>query len=254
MLVPVAVYWGRAPQREHVSWFRLLFSEDWALASSLRRALAVLLQRPQHGGGVRSTGVSLRSLVAEGTADNQAARRMIRHLNGQLVASRTAYVGPGPFAPPHADDRSAARPRRCARWWRRKPVDKKHPAAPGAAAGHAKCSTRSPPTTRTSSCASWSACCAGCWTRIYDGVDVAHAETIAAVAAGNELVYVPCHRSTMDDLLMPYAIYSHGFAVPHIAAGINLNLPVVGPHAAQGRRLLHAPQLPWQRRCTRPCS
>jgi glycerol-3-phosphate O-acyltransferase len=65
-------------------------------------------------------------------------------------------------------------------------------------------------------------------TRIYDGVFVAHADTITGIAAGNELVYVPCHRSTMDDLLMPYAIYSHGFAVPHIAAGINLNLPVVG--------------------------
>jgi glycerol-3-phosphate O-acyltransferase len=33
----------------------------------------------------------------------------------------------------------------------------------------------------------------------------------------------------MDDVLMPYAIYSHGYAVPHIAAGINLNLPVIGP-------------------------
>jgi glycerol-3-phosphate O-acyltransferase len=72
------------------------------------------------------------------------------------------------------------------------------------------------------------------WTRLYDGVFVAHPETIAAVAAGNELIYVPCHRSTMDDLLMPYAIYSNGFAVPHIAAGLNLNLPVVGPLLRKG--------------------
>ena len=72
------------------------------------------------------------------------------------------------------------------------------------------------------------------WTRIYDGVFVAHPETIAGVAAGNELIYVPCHRSTMDDLLMPYAIYTNGFAVPHIAAGINLNLPVVGPMLRKG--------------------
>ncbi len=77
LLVPAAVYWGRAPQREHISWFRLLFSEDWALASNLRRALAVLLNG-------RNTvvefgaGVSLRSLVTEGTPDNQAARRMAR--------------------------------------------------------------------------------------------------------------------------------------------------------------------------------
>jgi glycerol-3-phosphate O-acyltransferase len=93
LLVPVAVFWGRAPQREYISWFRLLFSEDWALASNLRRALAVLFNG-------RNTvvefgaGVSLRSLVTEGTPDNQAARRLARHLNGLLVASRTAYVGP----------------------------------------------------------------------------------------------------------------------------------------------------------------
>jgi glycerol-3-phosphate O-acyltransferase len=70
--------------------------------------------------------------------------------------------------------------------------------------------------------------------RMYDRVIVAHADTLASVAAGNELIYVPCHRSTMDDALMPYAIYSHGQAVPHIAAGINLNLPLLGPVLRKG--------------------
>src|SRR5690606_15774662 len=72
------------------------------------------------------------------------------------------------------------------------------------------------------------------WTRIYDGVYVANVDALAGIATGSELVYVPCHRSTMDDLLMPYAIYTHGFAVPHIAAGINLNLPVVGSMMRKG--------------------
>src|SRR5579883_410957 len=40
-LVPVAVYWGRAPQRE-ASWFRLLLVEDWALTSRLRKFFQVL--------------------------------------------------------------------------------------------------------------------------------------------------------------------------------------------------------------------
>src|SRR5438552_3301378 len=35
-LVPAAVYWGRAPQRE-ASWFRLLLVEDWVLTSRLRK-------------------------------------------------------------------------------------------------------------------------------------------------------------------------------------------------------------------------
>ena len=92
------------------------------------------------------------------------------------------------------------------------------------------------------------------WTRIYDGVFVAHPETIAGVAAGNELIYVPCHRSTMDDLLMPYAIYTNGFAVPHIAAGLNLNLPVVGPLLRKGGTFFMRRSFRGSPPCTRPCS
>ena len=63
---------------------------------------------------------------------------------------------------------------------------------------------------------------------------VRHAATLSEVAAGNEVVYVPCHRSHMDYMLLSYVIYRQGFAIPHIAAGINLNLPVVGRFLRKG--------------------
>ncbi len=66
------------------------------------------------------------------------------------------------------------------------------------------------------------------WNRLYDGVEFQHVETLQQVAEGNEIVYVPCHRSHMDYLLLSYAIYQRGYAIPHIAAGLNLNLPIVG--------------------------
>ena len=66
------------------------------------------------------------------------------------------------------------------------------------------------------------------WNRVYDGVKLNHAATLKEVSEGNEVVYVPCHRSHMDYLLMSYIIYHQGYALPHIAAGINLNIPVVG--------------------------
>jgi glycerol-3-phosphate O-acyltransferase len=66
------------------------------------------------------------------------------------------------------------------------------------------------------------------WNRLYDGVAVGHLETLERVAQGNEIIYVPCHRSHMDYLLLSYVIYVNGYPVPHIAAGINLNLPIVG--------------------------
>ena len=231
LLVPVAVYWGRAPRREYVSWFRLLFSEDWAVSGGIGRALAVLL----NGRNIVvefGPGVSLRTLANGGRSDNQAARRVARHLTGQLDASRTAYVGPDlshrrtlmtevlrgravrAIAAQEARDRKI--PRRQALLEARGMFEE-------VAADYSHVFVRM-----------MERVLKRLWTRIYDGVHVSHIDSLSGIAAGSELVYVPCHRSTMDDLLMPYAIYTHGFAVPHIAAGINLDLPVIGRMMRKG--------------------
>jgi glycerol-3-phosphate O-acyltransferase len=72
------------------------------------------------------------------------------------------------------------------------------------------------------------------WTRIYDGVEVAHINRLHEVAKDKEVVYVPCHRSHFDYLLLGYILYEQGLHTPHIAAGINLNIPVVGPILRRG--------------------
>jgi glycerol-3-phosphate O-acyltransferase len=72
------------------------------------------------------------------------------------------------------------------------------------------------------------------WNRLYDGVEVLHAERLESASQGAQVVYVPCHRSHMDYLLLSYVIYTRGFAVPHVAGGINLNLPVVGRFLRKG--------------------
>jgi glycerol-3-phosphate O-acyltransferase len=230
-LVPVAVYWGRTPQREHVSWLRLLFSEDWALVGNLRRALTVML----NGRNTLvefGTGVSLRSLVGAETPDNQAARRVARQLNAQLVASRAAYVGPdlshrrtlmAEVLRARSVRALVAQEVAGGKITRRQGLLNAKAMFDEIAADYSNIFVRL-----------MERVLKRLWTRIYDGVSVAHAETIASVAPGHELVYVPCHRSTMDDLLMPYAIYTHGAAVPHIAAGINLDLPVVGTLMRKG--------------------
>lgn len=66
------------------------------------------------------------------------------------------------------------------------------------------------------------------WTRLYDGIEVSHVDTVTNIAPEHEIIYVPCHRSHIDYLLMSYIIYQQGLMVPHIAAGANLNLPIVG--------------------------
>jgi glycerol-3-phosphate O-acyltransferase len=229
-LVPVAVYWGRAPQREYVSWFRLLLSEDWALASNLRRLLSVIFNGRNT---VVEFGapVSMRSLLGEGSAPNPA-RRVVRQLTSLLAASRTAYVGPD-LSHRRTLLTEVLRSRQVRALVRQEARDKQLPVrevmqqARGMfeeiAADYSHVFVRFSERV-LKRVLGW----------IYDGVEVAHADTLTTIAAGNELVYVPCHRSTMDDLLVPYAVYSRGFAVPHIAAGINLNLPLIGPLLRKG--------------------
>lgn len=66
------------------------------------------------------------------------------------------------------------------------------------------------------------------WNKIYDGIRVNHLEPLQEAVRGHEVVYVPCHRSHIDYLLLSYLLFRNGLTPPHIAAGINLNMPVVG--------------------------
>ncbi len=67
------------------------------------------------------------------------------------------------------------------------------------------------------------------WNKIYNGIEVRHADKVRALAQnGHEIIYIPCHRSHMDYLLLTYVIYHEGLVTPHIAAGINLNFRPVG--------------------------
>src|SRR5688572_24135470 len=81
LLVPTAVYWGRAPQKEG-SWFRLLFAENWAITTRARKFFAVLV----NGRNVMvemGEPVSLRSMLDAEPAQIQA-RRVTRVLRGVL--------------------------------------------------------------------------------------------------------------------------------------------------------------------------
>ena len=154
--MPVAVYWGRAPQKE-ASWFRLLLVEDWALTSRLRKFLQVLFNG-------RATlieidePVSLRSLLGK-DADvvrcrGGGWRARLRALVPQ--AARGAHR-PRSLASPHDRDARSAYPRGARR---RGAGDAREedPAPQGHAARATQCARRSPPTTRMPSCASWSSC------------------------------------------------------------------------------------------------
>ena len=229
-LVPVAVYWSRAPQKER-SWFRLLFVEDWALTSRARRFMQVLF----NGRDVIiefDDPISLRSLLGEQIGVAVRGRRVARALRTLYAKHRAARIGPDlshrrtivtSVLKTRAVRAVVAQEMSEKKLTRRQGIQRAKRFAEEIAANYSHSFIRF-----------MESALSRLWNRLYDGVEFGHVDTLQQAAEGNEIVYVPCHRSHMDYLLLSYAIYVNGFAIPHIAAGINLNLPIVGRFLRQG--------------------
>ncbi|MBY4679003.1 1-acyl-sn-glycerol-3-phosphate acyltransferase [Marinobacterium arenosum] len=72
------------------------------------------------------------------------------------------------------------------------------------------------------------------WPRLYSRIHVCGIEPVQQRALNHQLVYLPCHRSHLDYVLLSWALHRHGLMLPHIAAGENLNLPIIGRILKQG--------------------
>ena len=234
-LVPVAVYWSRAPQKER-SWFRLLFVEDWALTSRARRFMQVLF----NGRDVIiefDDPISLRSLLGDRDAGQQIGvavrgRRVARALRALYAKHRAARIGPDlshrrtivtSVLKTRAVRAVVAQEMREKKLTRHQAILRAKRFAEEIAANYSHSFIRFMESSLSR-----------LWNRLYDGIEFGHVETLERTTEGNEIVYVPCHRSHMDYLLLSYVIYVNGFAIPHIAAGINLNLPIVGRFLRMG--------------------
>lgn len=68
------------------------------------------------------------------------------------------------------------------------------------------------------------------WSKLYSGISVSGDDPVRELSrSGHEIVYVPCHRSHTDYLLLTYVAYNAGLMPPHVASGINLNFWPLGP-------------------------
>jgi glycerol-3-phosphate O-acyltransferase len=68
------------------------------------------------------------------------------------------------------------------------------------------------------------------WKRIYHGQTIIGADVVRRLSEnGHEIIYIPCHRSHMDYVLLSFVIFHEGLPMPQIASGDNLNFFPVGP-------------------------
>ncbi|MEO6518538.1 MAG: glycerol-3-phosphate 1-O-acyltransferase PlsB [Pseudoxanthomonas sp.] len=229
-LIPVSIFVGRSPEKAS-GWFSVLFSENWAIVGRFRRLLAILLNGRDTI--VRfAAPVSVRDSIAEDLTPERIVRKLSRVLRTHFHRIRESIIGPDLSTRRLLVDQVlAAEPVReaIAAQARRdniKPEDawkKAHAYAWEVAADYSAPAVRSA-----------SFLLSHVWNRIFDGMLVHHLDKFKEAAPGHEVVYVPCHRSHMDYLVLSYLLYERGIVPPHIAAGINLNLPVVGTLLRKG--------------------
>lgn len=237
LLIPVSIFWGRAPEREEredsplrgIRWLRIWAAEGWGGRSRLRKLLSIILYRRAVVAKFDDP-ISLRDVVnlakVEGLDQQRILRRVARLLRTEFRTEREAAIGPDLSHRRTLIDSMLREPR--VRVAMLTEVD-------------AKKTTLEKVERRAESVAreiaadySYLVVRVGerllgrLWNHIYEGVTVRGTERLQALARDNTLVYVPCHRSHIDYLLLSYVIHRAGLTVPHVAAGANLNFPIVG--------------------------
>ncbi len=221
-IVPVAVFWGRSPGREGSVW-RQMLSEDWAVGGRVKRLVNMFISRRNifvHFGAP----LTLQDLIGSGPDPQRMVRRAGRLLRVRMRNQKVAVMGPD-----LSHQRTLIEQIVRSRAVRTLIEDAASPREARKLEKQARRSARSIasnlsfPTVRIlSRLLTWF------WNRIYNGVQIQGLQQVAHAAESCTLVYVPSHRSHVDYLLLSYLLYQNGLTIPHIAAGDNLNLPVVG--------------------------
>jgi glycerol-3-phosphate O-acyltransferase len=223
-IIPVSVFWGQSPDRETSPW-KLLFADSWAVTGRLRRLVSILIlgrkTRVQF-----STPIHLRELVEQDKGHERTLRMVQRILRVHFRNQKAAVIGPdvshrrnlvkglvhGPQVRQAIIDEAE-----------RENISLEKAESQALRYGNEIASDYTYTAIRFLELVlSWF------WNKIYDGIKVNHIEGVQDVAQGHEVIYVPCHRSHIDYLLLSYLLFKNGLTPPHIAAGINLNMPVIG--------------------------
>lgn len=229
-LVPVTILWGRAPQQQD-SILKALFAESWRPPGHLRQLIAILL----HGRQAMvqfGAPMSLGDLVRNEADPERGLRKVQRILRVHFRRQREVAIGPDlSHRNTQVDHILAAAPVQAAMLEEMAARKLSYAVAYDRARGFAReiVSDYSHTVIRALELfLTW------LWTRLYDGVEVHNFDALTQIAPGQGIVYIPCHRSHIDYLLLSYVLYKRGLTPPHIAAGANLNFPVVGPILRRG--------------------
>lgn len=210
MLLPVSIYWGRTNEKTG-SIARRAVSDEWRTSSGLRRVLGVVFVRTDILVHIHPA-VDWRAETRIDRSVPQNLRHIARILRTAFKSERVAALGPTLVSrnsivrqlayQGHHDSSQIALRRKMAK---------------------RLVSNLSYPAMRT-----LKGILDIFWRKVYDQVELLHVSRTHDIATTHTLVYVPNHRSHIDYLILSYLLFTEGIAIPHIAAGDNLDLPILG--------------------------
>lgn len=230
LIIPVSVFWGRAAKKEY-SLSKLWFGDTWAVRGPLRSFFTILVNG-------RNTYVefgkpmSLKAIIHESSDVERTIRKTSRLMRVNFRHTRTAVIGP-----------DLSHRRTLVHTLINKPLVKQAITQEvqdtgltyelvqqqALKYGDEIASNQSYTTIRFLEIT-----LAWVWNKIYNGVQVYNIHHLKNHHQDHELIYLPCHRSHIDYLLLSYVLYIEGFVPPQIAAGDNLNLPIIGSILRRG--------------------
>lgn len=231
LIVPVLLYWGRAANTDK-GILSAFFSSNWRVVGPFKKFLTLLFNGRDTYLEVRDP-ISLQAALAEDDRPLAVkSRKVARLLRVHFRQARTAIIGPDlshrrvmidsllNTTPVHKAIQSHATSKK-------QPLEKSRKLA----AKHARniAADVSYGTIRI-----LDILLTRLWNKIYNGIHIQGIQQIRDIANAHEIVYVPCHRSHIDYLLLSYCLHRNGLNIPHIAAGENLNMPVVGSILRRG--------------------
>lgn len=225
-LVPVSIFWGRLAAKER-SLIRSIFSERRGISFGIRRFVSFFFNRKDivihYGSPIYWQSLQLRADTA-----NRDIRKITRLLRSQFKREHHSVLGP---TLPH-------RPTLIRHITSSKLVTNTIAEAEGhknRLLKHAKQSANSitssmsyPSIRFMEVLLSWF------WKRVYDGVDLYNLSRTVELTKTHTIIYTPSHKSHVDYLVLSHALFHNGLMLPLVAAGNNLDMPLIGPLLRRG--------------------
>ena len=223
-IIPVTLSWGNRPDKEQ-SLFKIIFSPSWRPAGSIKRIFKLFI----HGRNLTIQFERLFNIQQEIEQKNSIEKNALiisRYLRAVFRKSKQAMLGPD-ISHRRTLVKSLVRNKYVreeikelsnGNSSRKKQLTKK-------AYRYANeiCSDMNYPiVSLLASGFTWF------WNTRYEGLHTKNLEEIRKLSKDNSLIFLPCHRSHIDYCALTYLLYENGLMVPQVAAGNNLNLPIIG--------------------------